>query len=120
MNNIYQIIASLSLDFYIESISEESRKLVENVLDEDPYEVINEISLCIEEKLKPDIELVKKLENFYTKVLSKSIVENLFIDFDLHERNIEGVDFFIAFCNYVAKEETLSIVNNIIYKRRGH
>lgn len=115
MHKIYQIIASLSLDFYVENLL--NRKSVENVLDEDAYEVINEIALSIQRKLRANEDLTRKLEDFYDREISKSMSENLFMDIDIHEKNINGIEFFIAFCNYVAQEETRLIVNEFLYKR---
>lgn len=117
MNNIYQIIAGLSLDHYIEERND--KKDVENVLDQNPCEVIDKIALSIRNKLEPDKKLINMLESFYNETLSRSIVENIFIDIDLQEKNINGIGFFIAFSNYIAKEETQFIVEEIL-KKRGY
>lgn len=115
MKDIYQVIASFSLDFYVESRPD--RDDIETVLDQDVYEVINKLASSIERKLKPNESLVEKLEDFYEKELSKAMVENMFMDIELQEMNIKGIEFFVAFCNYVAQSETQFIVESILYKR---
>lgn len=115
MKGIYQIIASFSLDFYIENRPDKEK--LEAILDQDPYEVINTIALKIEDKIKSNKTLVKDLERFYKDELSHAINKNMFMEINLREMNIKGVEFFIAFCNYVAQKETHFIVNEILYKR---
>lgn len=117
MKDIYQIMAGYSLDFYIENI-DGNEELIGIVLDQDIFEVINKIAFVIEEKIKKNKSLIETLERFYEDEVSRAVVENIFMDIDLQEKDVNGIELFIALSSYVAVEETKFIVNEII-KRRG-